>query len=130
MRQRVVLLVVAVAVVHVVLAYGRWHAWFAPPIGMIIAMSTAWVAILFLAALASRQITGLQTDLRSQQDRHQASLNQIEQLATLNEMLLTLGRSNDVGLAFQALTSHMGRLVPCDQLGLALLRESGQELLT
>lgn len=130
MRNRVVLLVIAVALVHAGLAYARAHDWIPRNAGIMIGLVTAWSAILVLAHLASRQISVLQTDLRIQQDRHQSTLNQIEQLATLNEMLVTVGRSNDVGLAFQALAGHVGRLVPCDRLGLALLRESGQELLT
>ena len=130
MRRRVVTLVIVTAVVHLGLLYVRMNDWIPIPVGMSVGLITAWSAILILAGLASRQILGLKSDLQVQQDRHQATLSQIEQLSTLNEMLLTFGRSNDVGMAFQSLSTHVGRLVPCDRLGLALLRESGQELLT
>lgn len=126
----VLILVVVTAAVHLAVWYARVHQWVSMPISMAVGLFTAWSAILILAVLASRQILRLRTDLRAQHDKHQASLNQIEQISTLNEMLLTFGRSNDVGLAFQSLAGHVGRLVPCDRLGLAVLRESGQELLT
>src|SRR5947207_912057 len=101
MRQRVVIaLVVATAFVHLAVGFARSQQWLPLGAGIVISIVTAWTAILVLAALLSRRIAGLQTDLRAQQDRHQASLNQLEQLAALNEMLLTLGRSTDVGLAF------------------------------
>lgn len=123
-------LVLATAAVQVTLWWMGINAWMPRTLADLLRFLLTWGLILVLAAIASRQISGLKSDLRVQQDRHQATLNQIEQLGTLNEMLLTFGRSNDVGLAFQSLAGHVGRLVPCDRLGLALLRESGRELLT
>lgn len=130
MKRRVVTIVVATSLLDGAVAYARINDWISQPVGLAAGLVFDWCAILMLAAIASRQIFGLTTDLRSERDRHQSTLNQIEQLSTLNEMLLTFGRSNDVGMAFQSLTGHVGRLVPCDRLGLALLRESGRELLT
>jgi transcriptional regulator with GAF, ATPase, and Fis domain len=129
-RRAVIALVIATALVHLTVAWLRFYHLISIPVAAGISIATAWSAILILASRAGRQIIGLQTDLRLQQDRNEATRNQLEQLATLNEMLLTLGRSNEVGLAFQSLAGHVGRLVPADRLGLALLRENGQEVLT
>jgi transcriptional regulator with GAF, ATPase, and Fis domain len=41
---------------------------------------------------------------------------------------VTLGRTKDVGLAFQGLSRRVGRLVRCDRLGLAVLHENGYEV--
>src|ERR1019366_9511078 len=45
-------------------------------------------------------------------------------------MLLTLGRSKDVGLTFQGLARRIGRWIPCDRLGLALIDDASQQLQT
>jgi transcriptional regulator with GAF, ATPase, and Fis domain len=129
-RPAIIALVVTTAAVHIGLAIARAYDWVPTGAGWVVGIVTAWAAILLLASLASRQISGLRTDLQTQHDRHQASLGQIDQLAALNEMLLTLGRSKDVGVAFQSLARHIGRLLPCDRLGLALLRDNGQAVLT
>jgi transcriptional regulator with GAF, ATPase, and Fis domain len=89
---------------------------------------SAWAAILTLTTLASRSIADLQSELRRRQDQHAATLSEVEQLAALNEMLTTAGRSKDVGLAFQALARRVGKLIDCDRLGLALVKEDGQSL--
>jgi transcriptional regulator with GAF, ATPase, and Fis domain len=130
MRHRVIGLIIATAAIQGAVWATRAANILPRDLGFAITLATAWLAILLLGTIASKQITGLRTDLRLQQDRHQATLTQIEQLAALNEMLLTLGRSTDVGLAFQSLARHVGKLVQCDRLGLALLREGAQEVLT
>lgn len=55
---------------------------------------------------------------------------QLEQLEAHNEMLQTLARSTDVTLAFHALARRVARIVPCDRVGLALLKDGGQEFQT
>jgi GAF domain-containing protein len=45
-------------------------------------------------------------------------------------MLEIIARSVDVTVAFQALASHIARIVPCDRVGLALLNENGTEFQT
>ena len=59
--------------------------------------------------------------LTSEEQAHQATLSEVEQLQTQNAMLEIIARSVDVPLAFQALASRIARLVPCDRVGLALL---------
>jgi transcriptional regulator with GAF, ATPase, and Fis domain len=130
MRHRVIGLIIATASIQIAVWAMRSVDLITRDVGFAGTLITAWLAILALGVIASKQIMGLRTDLRAQHDRHQATLTQVEQLAALNEMLLTLGRSTDVGLAFQSLARHVGRLVQCDRLGLALLREGGQEVLT
>jgi transcriptional regulator with GAF, ATPase, and Fis domain len=90
----------------------------------------SWVAIFAVALVATRSLARLRSELQSKRDQHQATLSQVDQLATLNEMLTTAGKSKDVGLAFQALARRVGTLIECDRLGLALLKEGGQELQT
>ena len=90
----------------------------------------AWGLIIALAVLASRQTQSLKDEISSRQSQHQATLDQVEQLEALNEMLVTLGRTKDAGLAFQGLARRVGRLVRCDRLGLAVLHENGHEVQT
>jgi transcriptional regulator with GAF, ATPase, and Fis domain len=130
MRHRVIGLIIATASIHTAVWFLRASELMSRNTGQVVMLVSAWLAILALGLIAGKQIMGLRTDLRAQQARHQGTLTQIEQLAALNEMLLTLGRSTEVGLAFQSLARHVGRLVQCDRLGLALLREGGREVLT
>ncbi len=90
----------------------------------------SWGLILLLAVLASRHTESLRAEIHTHVSQHQATLDQVEQLEALNEMLVTLGRTKDVGLAFQGLSRRVGRLIRCDRLGLAVMRESGQEVQT
>jgi GAF domain-containing protein len=78
----------------------------------------------------SKRVRELEAELAARKDQHQATLDQVEQLEALNEMLVTLGRTKDAGLAFQGLARRIGRLVHCDRLGLAILQADGQEVQT
>jgi transcriptional regulator with GAF, ATPase, and Fis domain len=89
-----------------------------------------WVALLALAALATRRIAWLWRSLSSEVQAHRATLTEVEQLQTQNAMLEIVTRSVDVPLAFQELASRIVRLVPCDRVGLALLSEDGKEFQT
>jgi GAF domain-containing protein len=106
------------------------RGWISTGLGLSVVLAAAWALILFLVLGSSRRIEELRTELEVDRDEHRAARGQVEQLEALNEMLLTLGRSRDVGLAFQALGRRVGRLVPCDRLGLALIKEGSQELQT
>lgn len=88
----------------------------------------AWAAIFGFAFVASRLIGTLRTELQERRVQHEATLTEFAQLGTLNEMLTMAGRSKDVGLAFQALSRRIGTLIPCDRLGLALVKDDGQSL--
>jgi GAF domain-containing protein len=89
-----------------------------------------WIALLVLAALATRRITALMQRLSQQEKAHDATLGEVDQLQTQNAMLDIIARSVDVPLAFQALAGRIARLVPCDRVGLALLSEDGREFQT
>ncbi|MBP6715947.1 MAG: GAF domain-containing protein [Acidobacteria bacterium] len=93
-------------------------------------LTCAWGLIIVLALMASRHTQSLKAEINTRQSQHQATLDQVEQLEALNEMLVTLGRTKDVGLAFQGLARRVGRLVRCDRLGLAVLHENGHEVQT
>ena len=97
---------------------------------VVLQVIAGWVAILGLAALASRRIGVLKDRLTAREDAHRATLEEVEQLQTQNAMLQIVARSIDVPLAFQALADRIARLVPCDRVGLALLSETGQEFET
>ncbi len=88
----------------------------------------AWTAIATLAGSAMRAVSRLQTELQTKHDQHAATLSEVEQIGALNEMLTTAGRSRDVALAFQALARRIGKLIPCDRLGLALVKDDGQSV--
>lgn len=89
-----------------------------------------WVVMLLLAAIATRRIGRLSTELTETENAHRATRSEVEQLQMHNAMLEMLARSVDVPLAFQSLAQRIARLVPCDRVGLALLSESGDEFHT
>jgi transcriptional regulator with GAF, ATPase, and Fis domain len=109
--------------------------WSMPPAirqrpAVLIPFLIAWITLLVLAGFATRRIAWLWRTLTQQERDHRATLDEVEQLQTQNAMLDTLARSVDVPLAFQVLASRIGRLVPCDRVGLALLSDDGQEFQT
>jgi GAF domain-containing protein len=96
----------------------------------LVPLLVVWVTLLVLAALATRRIAALWRRLGQQEQAHDATLSEVEQLQTQNAMLDIIARSVDVPLAFQALAGRVARLVPCDRVGLALLSEAGREFQT
>ncbi|MDQ3069087.1 MAG: GAF domain-containing protein [Acidobacteriota bacterium] len=90
----------------------------------------SWAVLIVPCLAVSRHLTQLRRDITHRDDQHRATLDQVEQLEAHNEMLQTLARSTDVTLAFQALARRVARIVPCDRVGLALLKEGGQEFHT
>lgn len=93
-------------------------------------LASAWGLIAILVFAASRHAERLSGQLTERQSQHQATLDQVEQLEALNEMLVTLGRTKDAGLAFQGLARRIGRLVHCDRLGLAVMHANGHDVET
>lgn len=91
---------------------------------------SAWAVVFGFGLLAARHARAARLALDARDDRHRATLAQIEQLEAHNEMLQTLAQSTDVTLAFQALARRIARIVPCDRVGLALLKEGGREFQT
>lgn len=89
-----------------------------------------WTVMLLLAAIATRRIGLLSTELTETENAHRATRSQVEQLQMHNAMLEMLARSVDVPMAFGSLAQRIARLVPCDRVGLALLSESGDEFHT
>ena len=120
----------ATAVVQVALWIAATRGVISEGLAIAAILACAWGLIVILTLLASRQTASLRAEITSRESQHQATLDQVEQLEALNEMLVTLGRSKDVGLAFQGLSRRVGRLVQCDRLGLAVLHENGQEVMT
>ena len=98
--------------------------------GVLIQVVTAWVVMIILASLATRRMKSQAQRIRAHEHTHQEKLGEIEQLQTQNAMLEIIARSVDPTLAFQALASRIGSLVPCDRVGLALLTEDGREFQT
>jgi GAF domain-containing protein len=96
----------------------------------LVPLLVVWIALLVLAAIATRRITALSRQLSQKEQDHSASLNEVDQLQTQNAMLDIIARSVDVPLAFQALAARVARLAPCDRVGLALLSEDGREFQT
>jgi signal transduction protein with GAF and PtsI domain len=90
----------------------------------------AWIALLGLAALATRRVTSLTERFSQKEEAHDVILGEVDQLQTQNAVLDIIARSVDVPLAFQALASRIARLVQCDRVGLALLSEDGREFQT
>lgn len=122
------LIVAATAVVQVAVWAAHGRGWLESGQATALHLVAAWATILVVVVIASRAIDALRTELQSRSAQHHATLTEVEQLGTLNEMLTTAGQSKDVGLAFQALARRIGRLIPCDRLGLAVLKDDGQSL--
>ena len=129
-RSLVVALIVAGGVLQVLfwllVALGLVHTGLLAP-GLIL---IAWTVILALGAVASRRFSALRHTIDTRASEHRATLAQVEQLEAHNEMLQALAQSTDVTVAFQALARRVARIVPCDRVGLALLKEGGQEFQT
>ncbi|CAN5859393.1 hypothetical protein BH24ACI5_BH24ACI5_04140 [soil metagenome] len=89
-----------------------------------------WIVMLLLAAIATRRIGRLTSELSQTETAHRATRSEVEQLQVHNAMLEILAQSVDVPLAFQALSQRIARLVPCDRVGLALLTDTGDEFQT
>jgi GAF domain-containing protein len=101
-------------------------SWPSHVIGVLLQVAVLWTAILVLAAIATRRITSLTHTLTQHEHAHLATLDHVGQLEIQNALLTSLAKSVDVGLAFQSLARLVARLVECDRLGLALLKENGQ----
>lgn len=89
-----------------------------------------WAAIATVVWLADRRSLHLRQSVVASERHHLAAVAENEELAAHNEMLQALARSTDVTLAFQALARRISRIVPCDRVGLALLKEGGQDFQT
>ena len=98
--------------------------------GVLIQVGTAWIVMIVLASLATRQIGSMAQRIQAHEHTHRETLSELEQLQTQNAILEIIARSVDVRLAFQALATRIARLVPCDRVGLALLSENGEEFQT
>ena len=122
--------VAATAAAEFLLALAASRGWIATSFAIPAILACAWGLIIYLALAASRQTESLKAEISTRQSQHQVTLDQVEQLEALNEMLVTLGRTKDVGLAFQGLARRVGRLVRCDRLGLAVMHENGHEVQT
>src|SRR6186997_1750569 len=85
--------------------------------GVLVQVGTAWVVMLILASLATRRMTSQAQRIRAHEHTHQEKLSEIDQLKTQNAILEIIARSVDATLAFQALASRIGSLVPCDRVG-------------
>ena len=90
----------------------------------------AWINLLLLAALITRSLYGMRRRISQHESAHRATQDEMTSLQLQNEMLQIIARAPDVTQAFQALAPRIGRLVPCDRLGVALLSEDGREFQT
>lgn len=126
--RRLVVAVIAVAVLQLLVWAGAGRGWLTSGQATALHLAIAWTAIFGFALIASRLIGTLRTELQERRVQHEATLTEFAQLGTLNEMLTMAGRAKDVGLAFQTLARRIGTLIPCDRLGLALVKEDGQSL--
>ena len=95
-----------------------------------IQMVLVWAVIVTLAAIATNRIDWLMRMLTRHETAHLATLDLVGQLEIQNGLLKSLARSNDIGRAFQSLARHIAKVVECNRIGLALVKENGQTLQT
>lgn len=124
------LVAVAAVLQFAVMGSARWAGEAYHAIGVWTQIILVWVVILILASLASNRIGWLTRMITRHETAHLATLDLVGQLEIQNALLKTLARSNDIGLAFQSLARQIARVVACDRLGLALVKENGQDLQT
>jgi transcriptional regulator with GAF, ATPase, and Fis domain len=98
--------------------------------GFVIQASVVWILIIIFAAFATRRMEALSTRIVEDQQKHQLTLGQMEQMEAQNAVLHVITRTPDVALAFQALARRLANVVKCDRVGLALLKEGGQQFQT
>lgn len=98
--------------------------------GAAVQMIVVWILILVFARFATRHVDTLSSRIEEHQQKHQITLAQMEQIEAQNAVLQVITRTPDVSLAFQALARRVARVVRCDRVGLALLKEGGQQFQT
>lgn len=129
-RAVIPVLVAAGAVAHIALWLAFDRGALGPSTFAVSLLASAWLLVFVFGAIAARAIATLQHDVDDRDRLNREVRAQVEQLEAHNEMLQTLTRSTDVTLAFHALARRIARIVPCDRVGLALLKEDGKEFQT
>ncbi len=99
-------------------------------VGYIAQASVLWILVILFAVFATRRMELLNTRFEEHRQKHQLTLGQMEQMEAQNAVLQVITRTPDVALAFQALARRLANVVPCDRVGLALLKEGGQRFQT
>jgi len=126
----VIALITAGAVLQLSLWYASERGFIAENTFATLILLVSWGLILALGLIGANRFSSLRRTIETRETEHRATLDQVEQIEAHNEMLQALARSTDVTLAFQALARRVARIVPCDRVGLALLKEGGQEFQT
>ena len=98
--------------------------------GFIVQAAVLWILVILFAAFAARRMELLNNRFEEHQQKHQVTLGQMEQIEAQNAVLQVITRTPDVALAFQALARRLANVVKCDRVGLALLKEGGQQFQT
>lgn len=104
--------------------------WLGHDAGFAVQLAVVWILIALLALFATRRMEHMENRLEVHQQQRAITLGQMEQLEAQNAILQVITRTPDVALAFQALARRIARIVSCDRVGLALVREGGQQLQT
>ncbi len=104
--------------------------WLGHTPGFVVQLAIVWLLILLLAVVAGRRMERMESRIEEHQQQRAATLGHVEQLEAQNAILQVVTRTPDVALAFQALARRIARIVKCDRVGLALVKESGQQLQT
>ena len=93
-------------------------------------IAVLWILILVFARFATRHMQALNSRIEEHRQEHQLTLAEMEQTEAQNAVLQVITRTPDVALAFQALARRVARVIRCDRVGLALLKEDGQQFQT
>ncbi len=98
--------------------------------GFPLQLVVVWVLIIVLGVLATRRMEKMADRIEEHRHERDVTLGQMEQLEAQNAILQVITRTPDVALAFQALARRIARIVKCERVGLALVKDGGQQLQT
>jgi transcriptional regulator with GAF, ATPase, and Fis domain len=118
------------AVLQVGTAVVMRFGWIDHSTGFALQLVVVWLLIVLLALFATRRMENMASRIEEHQQQRAITLGQMEQLEAQNAILQVITRTPDVALAFQALARRIARIVKCDRVGLALVRDGGQQLQT
>lgn len=122
-----VLVTVGVNTMMELVIYFTYPAYFSR---LFVQIVTALPVVFLIGFIGSRMFATLLRRLEQKEAARLEALNLVEYLAVHNALLHTIARTADLSSAFQTFARRIIDIVPCDRVGLALLKNDGEEFET